>query len=308
MTELPVPGQHGGDAARLARALGLDPATVIDLSVSMNPFAPDTAGIVIGELERDGSLINRYPDPASAAALLADAFGVDPDLVVLTNGGAEAIALIAGEHRVGNVIEPEFSLYRRHLAAIDPTAQRWRSNPSNPLGLLAGPGERAGVWDEAFYPLATGRWSRGDAAAWRLGSLTKLWNCPGLRLGYVIAPDVHAALCIRRRQPQWAVNGLALAAIPVLLARTDLTGWHEAIGALRTDFTDALANLGFAVEPTAVNWVLVKAGDLRARLAPRGIVVRDCSSFGLPGLYRVALPTRPQLDRVVASFAAANQP
>ncbi len=308
MTEIPVPGQHGGDAARIARALGLDPATVIDLSASMNPFAPDAASIVIGELERDGGSISRYPDPASAAALLADAFGVDPDLVVLTNGGAEAIALIAGEHRVGNVIEPEFSLYRRHLAAIDPTAPRWRSNPSNPLGLLAGPGERAGVWDEAFYPLATGIWSRGDAAAWRLGSLTKLWNCPGLRLGYVIAPDVHAARRVRRRQPQWAVNGLALAAIPELLACTDLTGWHDAIGTLRTDFTDALTMLGFDVEPTAVNWVLIESPDLRARLAPRGIVVRDCSSFGLAGLYRVALPTRAQLDQVVSSFAAVNQP
>ena len=82
---------------------------------------------------------------------------------MLTNGGAEAIALVAAELPVGNVIEPDFSLYRRHLARIDESAPRWRSNPSSPHGELAGDDETAGVWDEAFYALATGAWTRGDA-------------------------------------------------------------------------------------------------------------------------------------------------
>ena len=43
----------------------------------------------------------------------------------------------------GRVDEPEFSLYRRHLPALDPEGPRWRSNPHNPTGRLAGPDERA---------------------------------------------------------------------------------------------------------------------------------------------------------------------
>ena len=100
---------------------------------------------------------------------------------------------MAAELGAGEVVEPEFSLYRRHLAEVRAGAGRWRSNPSNPLGRSPPPTTTPAVWDEAFWPLATGTWTRGDDAAWRLGSLTKLWACPGLRLGYVIAPDAAPA-------------------------------------------------------------------------------------------------------------------
>ena len=228
---------------------------------------------------------------------------MDHDCLVLTNGGAEAIALVAGDAPAGAVAEPEFSLYRRHLATVSADAPRWRSNPSNPLGTLAGPDEGARVWDEAFYPLATGRWTRGDERTWRLGSLTKLWACPGLRLGYAIAPDTDAAARLRARQPQWAVNGLVAALVPALLAATDLAGWQHAIEVARRRFAAELGSLGFAVSATDANWVLVDGHDLRTRLAPHGVVVRDLASFGLDGRFRVALPRPDELDRVLTAFA-----
>ena len=79
---------------------------------------------------------------------------------MLTNGGAEAIALVAAELGAGEVVDPEFSLYRRHLPTVAAGAGRWRSNPSNPLGALAAADDVAAVWDEAFWPLATGTWTR----------------------------------------------------------------------------------------------------------------------------------------------------
>ncbi len=89
--------------------------------------------------------------------------GVDPDRLLLTNGGAEAIALVAAELGPGWVDEPDFSLYRRHLPALDRAGAWWRSNPHSPSGFLAADDESAEVWDEAFFPLATGTWTRGDA-------------------------------------------------------------------------------------------------------------------------------------------------
>lgn len=300
---LPPAGEHGGDAWAVAASLGVHPAALVDLSASTNPFAPDVASLVAHLATEHPELVTRYPDDTTATNALAATLGVDPGIVVLTNGGAEAIALVAHLEPAGHVVDPEFSLYRRHLRTVDEQAPRWRSNPSNPLGRLAASGEQASVWDEAFYPLATGRWTRGDTGAWRLGSLTKLWACPGLRLGYAIAPTPADAAALRRIRPQWAVNGLALGALPELLAQSDLPRWATEIAALRAEFTVGLRALGFTVEPTEANWVLVARADLRATLAPHGVLVRDCASFGLPDLARVALPRPEQLGQVLAAFA-----
>lgn len=302
---VPAAGAHGGDGARIAASFGFEPSTVIDLSASLNPFAPDVQELAVHELCRRGSAaLAAYPDATDATARIAAAIGVDAERLVLTNGGSEAIALVAGELGTGSVVEPEFSLYRRHLRVVDAAAPRWRSNPSNPLGVLAAMGESAGVWDEAFFPLATGCWTRGDEGSWRLGSLTKLWSCPGLRLGYVIAPDVEAARRIRASQPRWSVNGLALALVPALLERTELTAWQRGIADLGASLAAALGARGFDVTCTAANWLLVDRPGLRADLAPLGLAVRDCTSFGMPGVHRVALPRPEQLDRVIAAFAA----
>lgn len=277
---------------------------LIELSASMNPvFAPDAA--LVG---RHLPALSRYPDPTVATEAMAEAMDVDPRLLVLTNGGSEAIALVARHLSRGEIVEPEFSLYRRHLAEVTSGAGRWRSNPSNPLGNLASVDETAAVWDEAFYPLATGRWSRGDADAWRLSSMTKLWSCPGLRLGYLIAPTLEAAMAVADDQPRWSVNGLALAVVPELLAQTDLAGWAAAVARLRTEFVEALCALGFVVHDTEVNWVLVEQPNLRDALLTHLVVVRDCTSFGLHGLARVAVPRPADFDRVMTAFAAVGAP
>jgi histidinol-phosphate/aromatic aminotransferase/cobyric acid decarboxylase-like protein len=296
----PRPGPHGGDGDRLAAALGIDRAEVLDLSASLNPVAPDVTEVVHRHLDA----LRRYPDPGPATEALARVMGLDPDLVVLTNGGAEAIALVAAEMEAGWVDEMEFSLYRRHLARLDEAAPRWRSNPHNPTGLLAGPEDQAGVWDEAFWPLATGTWTRGDSArgAVVVGSLTKLLACPGLRIGYVCCPDSGFASHIRARQPQWSVNGLAAQALPALLDLVDLPGWAAAVSALRADLATVLKRAGLRPAPSDANWLLVEAPHLREQLAARAIAVRDCSSFGLPGVVRIAVPDHAGLARLEAAL------
>lgn len=306
MIVIPDAGAHGGDAALIAEALGVDPSWMVDLSASMNPFAPDSTSLLVARV-RQGGAVGRYPNPMLATERLAAAIGIDSELLVLTNGGSEAIALVAGDAPVGDVVEPEFSLYRRHLSVVAPSGRRWRSNPSNPLGLLAPASDVAGVWDEAYFALSTGTWTRGDSDAWRLGSLTKLWACPGLRLGYLIAPDAAAAARIRARQPRWAVNGLAVAMVQDLLAVTDIAAWAVAIEGLRARFADELRSLGYEVRPTQANWLLVNDADLRRRLAPHGVVVRDCRSFGMDGWCRVALPELGVIDRVLSAFAAERR-
>lgn len=292
---IPRPGAHGGDGARVAAALGLDPATVLDLSASLNPVAPDVADVVARHLDA----LHRYPDVTGATAAVAEALGVDTAQVLVTNGGAEAISLLA-DAVGGAVAEPEFSLHPRAGGPL------WRSDPHNPTGRLAGPQERAEVWDEAFYGLATGRWTAGrDALV--VGSLTKVFACPGLRIGYVLAPPDRLQLldALAARQPAWAVNGLAAAAVPELLAAADLPGWAAAIGELRRALVAVLAAHDLGPLDSDASYVLCeRAAGLRDRLAPTGVVVRDCASFGLAGHARVAVPDDEGLARLAAALDA----
>ncbi len=112
----PEPGAHGGDGARLAAILGVPPEEVLDLSASLNPCAPD-----VSPLSRPCRGRRPLSRPRAATAALADTLGVDEDRLVLTNGGAEAIALVAAELPVGDVDPSDFSLY-----AASPRAHRVR--------------------------------------------------------------------------------------------------------------------------------------------------------------------------------------
>ncbi len=290
---IPPAGRHGGDGPAVARALGLAPGSLLDLSQNLNPFAPDVAALAalhLGELRR-------YPDPAATTRLLAGAMGVDPARLMLTNGAAEAIGLVVAE--LGGQVhsEPEFGLHPRGDAG-----PVWRSDPHNPSGRLAGPDDAADVWDEAFYPLATGHWTAGrDGIA--VGSLTKTFACPGLRLGYLIADDVER---LGRRQPQWAVGSLALALLADLLERADLMGWAAAIAEARGELVGVFEARGLTVRAADAPWVLVQAPGLREALAPHGVLVRDCASFGLDGTARIAVPDAGGLTRLAAALDRAG--
>jgi histidinol-phosphate/aromatic aminotransferase/cobyric acid decarboxylase-like protein len=297
---IPAPSDHGDDVARVAAALGVDPSCVLDLAQTLNPVAPDVTLFAQRHLRN----LVRYPDTAVAVSALAAALGYDDDRVVLTNGGAEAIALVAAELHSGWVDEPDFSLYRRHLEIVDPNAGRWRSNPHNPTGRLAAPDERSAVWDEAFWPITTGSWTRRDAdnGAIVIGSLTKLFACPGLRLGYVIAPNAAFAEAIRRRQPRWSVNGIAASLVPELIDGADLVGWSTRVRQLRKATVSALVDRGLEVESGDAPWVLVRRPGLRDDLASRGVLVRDCASFGLQNTFRIATPRPDDLPRLLEAI------
>lgn len=279
-------GAHGGDGARIARRLGVPVESVLDLSQSLNPLAIDPRPILLKHLDA----IGRYPDPAVPTQALASSMGVDPDRLLLTNGGAEAITLVDSLIG-GSVREPEFALHPRGDGPL------WRSNPQNPLGLLADDDDVAAVWDEAFYPLATGRWTRGDEGSIVVGSLTKLLACPGLRIGYVLADPAFIEAC-RTRQSAWSLNGLACEALTDLLEPVDLELLCRGVGELREELRNVLTRHGLDPRPSQANWILVDQPGLREVLMDQLIAVRDCANFGLEGVARIAVPGRDGIARL----------
>lgn len=306
-------GDHGGDAERIATSRGLALDEFIDLSASMNPFAPDVSHLIC----RHAKSALRYPDTTRATRSAAQAMGVEPEELLLTNGGAEAIALacswVAGTGEPFRLRASDFSLYRRHLppnaGAIH--GRLIASNPSSPSGDVdAHPirPEDVLIWDEAFWPLAFPTWTSFSHRHGIIvtGSFTKVFACPGLRLGYLLADPVRIRQ-LRDRQPRWSVSTLALDVLPDLLAGADLPAWSVQIPALRTHFAETLRSFGFDVL-AGVNWVRVErlgwtGTTIRSVLLEHRVVVRDCASFGFPGQARIALPTpaqHPELMRALS--------
>ena len=285
---------------RVAAAIGRPVREVLDLSASLNPLAPDVRPALRAALDQ----VDRYPDDTRATAALAEAMDVDASRLVLTNGGAEAIALVARHRPVGWADECDFSLYRRHLERLDPAGPRWLSDPHNPTGRLAAPDDHAEIRDEAFYLLATGAWTRGDQAVTVLGSLTKAWAVPGMRIGYVLARDDAEADTIRALRPRWSVNGLVCAALPDLLAMAEPARWRDGIACLRADLVGVLRRHGINPAPSDSPYVWVPhAPGLRDRLLPDGIVVRHGGSFGHPDAVRIAVPGPGGLERLDLALA-----
>ena len=134
--------------------------------------------------------------------------------------------------------------------------------------------------------------------------LTKLFACPGLRIGYVVA-DAGTIERLSRLQPAWSVNALALAALADLLEEADLPTWAAQVAELRHELHGVLAAAALDPQPSDANYVLcASAAGLRERLAPAGVVVRDCTSFGRPGQARLAVPDADGLARLAQALEA----
>jgi histidinol-phosphate aminotransferase len=105
---------HGGLDPREARAHGVDPESVLDLSVNINPHGPCTPVL---EAARS-ALLERYPDPTGLAARVAwsRTLNVPPDAIAVGAGAADLFwsitrAFVAAGDRVV-IAEPTFSELR----------------------------------------------------------------------------------------------------------------------------------------------------------------------------------------------------
>lgn len=139
----------------------------------------------------------------------------------------------------------------------------------------------------------------------RLRSLTKAHALAGLRLGYAVG-DREVVAALRCVQPSWSVNALAqaagLAAVrdPHYLQQT-VGEWNEVAAELAT----RLHTVGFVTVPSDVPFFLLPVGRadrVRSLLLPRGILVRDCASFGLPEHIRISARTPEDNARLVEAL------
>ena len=117
-----------------------------------------------------------------------------------------------------------------------------------------------------------------------------------------MAPDDGAADAVRRARPAWAVDSLACAVLPDLLAAADPAGWTAAVGRGPGRAGGRAGGHGWRALPSdsPVGARPRGGGAARTRWPATAVVVRDCTSFGLPGHVRVAVPDGEGLERLDA--------
>jgi len=330
------PVVHGSVAAAELAPFGLRPIDVADFSVNTNPLGPAPA--VLQALASTDWV--RYPgdDEAPLRRGLAEQAGVRPDQVALGNGSAEllwliALAVLRPDDRVA-ILGPTFGEYLRAarvaganvldvrtLAEVPAARAVFACNPNNPTAtllsqaevqrLLVDQADRLVVLDEAYASfVGEHRWRSEPLLAEHpnlliLRSLTKDHALPGLRLGYLLA-SIEIARAIEAVRPPWSVNAGALRAglatlEPAAVDHVERAG--RVVATSREILTAGFSRLGYAVQPSAANFVLVQVGDataFRRALLPHGLVVRDCTSFGLADSVRVACRLPDQCRRLLA--------
>jgi histidinol-phosphate aminotransferase len=189
-------------------------------------------------------------------------------------------------------------------------------NPNNPTGkylsradiesVVEALGDTLLVLDEAYVAFVEKGWSpldlteRGNVIVLR--SMTKDYGLPGLRLGYAVARrEIIDAL--RLVLPPWNVNIIAQeAGIAVLEQEEHLRQSLRQVQEAKQFLTDEMACLGFRVLPSDAHYFLVKVGNApacRHALLKCGIIVRDCSSFGLPEYIRISPRSLKECEKLI---------
>ncbi|WP_261665072.1 aminotransferase class I/II-fold pyridoxal phosphate-dependent enzyme [Deinococcus sp. Marseille-Q6407] len=299
--------------------------------MNSNPYGPNP--VLLEAVQAADQ--TRYPDPAytSVRAALAGWHGVDPAAVALSVGASDLLhrcvrALSLPGEKLLSLHAPFGELARaaalqglqvevmdRVPAALSPgTRLVYLGQPHNPTGrclppaevtALAGVCAAAGAWlllDLAYAPFV-GAEPLHHPAVINLLSPGKAHGLVGARPAYALADP---PLCARldNLAPAWhlpAGTAALLQALPSPVAQAFLHVTLPQVQASAAALAAGLRPLG-TVEHHGTPFLTLEVGDAAscvAALLQRGLRVRDCASYGLPGHLRVSTqgPRRPTLNR-----------
>ncbi|HUW86357.1 MAG TPA: histidinol-phosphate transaminase [Methanoregula sp.] len=310
---------HGGTGKRQREK---SQKNVLDFSASTNPFPP------LFDWQCDPVFLAHYPDDRyyELKERISGTFHRKSEEICVGNGSIELIRVFSSVMLKGNkkkffTESPTFGEYElsARLAGAKKVKNSQKAdvsficNPNNPTGslrkksemesLLEGVESHGGLLfcDEVFIELSDPAQSMvdcDDPHLFLLHSLTKSFAIPGIRFGYGFGnPELIEK--IETTRPPWSVNAFAESyAMKALKHMDELTVSRALIAQEREWLTAQIDGLSLRCKPSSVNFILVECGwnvePLCNALVHHDIIVRDCTSFGLPTCIRVAVRTRQE--------------
>lgn len=200
-------------------------------------------------------------------------------------------------------------------------------NPNNPTGrLIPGPDiedlcrrhpDTRFIIDESYLPFVIGGEAHSRIRSELpnvvvLHSMSKIFRVPGLRIGFLAAPEA-VVRAMRRYFLPWSLNSLAQETVVHLMTRREIidpfvADCRRRLDRERKEMTARLGSSpGLEVFPSCTSFLLLRlrrghaAGDVCAALAGERILIRNCANFtGLSERFiRISLKT-PEINRMLA--------
>lgn len=320
---------------------------VVKLNTNENPYPP-APGVLAAIAAAAGADLRLYPEPTArplreAAARL---YGVAPEQVLAGNGSDELLTMLmralVGLDDVVVYPEPTYSLYDtlvtiqegraltlpfpddftlppalfaaegRLMIICNPNSPSGSFTPVATIAELAGAFDGVVVVDEAYVDFAPATalplLATHDNVV-VLRTLSKSFSLAGMRIGLAFgSADLLAQ--VGKVKDSYNLSRVAIAAGVAALADAD---WMRAnvakIVATRARLRDGLIGLGYAVPPSAANFVLARqAGTDQApvvgALREHGILVRHFATDRLRDALRISVGTDEEIDRLLGALAA----
>jgi histidinol-phosphate aminotransferase len=290
------------DSAKLRRALA-------------DKLQINTNNIIVGNgsMELIRIVASAYIDREDTAVIVEPTFGEYE--IACQIAGAKIVKFKLREDDDFNLNVDDFSEFVRDNR---PKAI-FLCNPNNPTGqyldrstieqILSVCQDSLLVLDEAYISFTENPWRALDLVNRNnlviLRSMTKDYALAGLRLGYAVAsPEIVDTL--RKVCSPWNVNAVAQCA--GVEAIQDSGYLRQCQNDIRKagDFLKAeLTQLGLKPLPSQAHFFLIKVGDaakFRQALLRYGIMVRDCTSFGLPEYTRIAPRSVPECEILIGAI------
>lgn len=214
-------------------------------------------------------------------------------------------------------VEPEGSKAVFLCNPNNPTGKLLERRAVNQLAQICASAEVFLFVDEAFIELSDPRESIAERAASNdfvivLRSLTKTFAIPGLRVGYAVASPGFAKI-LNGVRLSWNLNSAGLAAGEELL-KNNKNYLNRSLGLIKKErqwLTSCLGAIrGFKPYPSDANFILIDArefainsAELAERMLRHGVIIRDCSSFGLENHIRVAVRKRSENQKLIKAFS-----
>jgi threonine-phosphate decarboxylase len=325
--------KHGGDVKGYAAEIGCSVSEVVDLSSNINFIKPDI-GIDFNTID-----ISSYPTYDELYNNISNLYNVQNNELELFNGASSAIFSLFRffDTRLCYIYSPAYLEYKKAAFTFDyqvelvnrfvdlekeilPNSLVVFVNPSTPDGSFYDIDTLLSKWmkknctiliDESFIEFTMQKscleYINKYDKLYILKSLTKFYNCAGVRIGSVVSSSNNIKN-IKKYEPMWKISELDMSYVNEVIKDKKFPQISKAINITNKEYLiKILKEFKYTnhIFDSSANFVLVQlktisASQFQEFLKPHKIMIRDCSNFDFldEGFVRIAVKSSKNIDKL----------